>query len=96
MGPLDSVRFVHTAIAVEAGSLEHACTGASPDDLPGLGERVALLARVVDGHTHAEEPSIFPALEERAPHVAATYLSGHVDGRELFATRVPAIATAAS
>ncbi len=86
MNPIDMIRFVHTAITVEADALQAACSIVRGEtDARAIGERVAMLARVVNGHTHAEEQSVFPALDERAPHVSATYLFDHQDERALFA-----------
>jgi hypothetical protein len=97
MSPIDMIRFVHTAISLEVDSIELACAEASTAaDATALAERVALLARVVTGHTNAEEQSVFPALDERAPHVSATYLFDHADERELFETFASAARDAAS
>lgn len=97
MNPIDMIRFVHTAITTEAEAFDAACAAArTPDDARALGERVALLARVVNGHTHAEEQSVFPALDERAPHVSASYLFDHVDERALFSEIAAAAGEAAA
>jgi hemerythrin-like domain-containing protein len=85
MDPIDMIRFVHTAITTEADAFQGACAVvSSADDARSVADRVAKLARVVNGHTHAEEQSVFPALDERAMHVSASYLFDHVDERALF------------
>jgi hemerythrin-like domain-containing protein len=84
-GPIDALRFVHAAISREVVELEQLgdrCQG--PEDVRALGERVAFLGYVVKGHTDGEELGLFPALEERAPHVGAAYLHDHVDEQALF------------
>lgn len=80
---MSGVRFVHAAICVEARAIEET---ASRDQ--GLGDalgRIEFLARTVKLHTDGEEASIYPALEEKLPHVGAAYLHDHDEEDALFA-----------
>lgn len=85
-GPIDTLRFVHSAILAEAAALEREAHGASAaSDAAPLRERVALFSELVDAHTRGEEAGLFPVLSERAPKIAETYLFDHTEERELFA-----------
>ena len=82
-GPISGVRFVHAAICAEAEAIERAA--ASDEDLGNALERITFLSRTVKLHTDGEEASIFPALEEKMPAVAAAYLFDHDEEDALFA-----------
>lgn len=82
-GPISGVRFVHAAICTEVEAIERAA--ASDTDVGDALERITFLARTVKLHTDGEEASIFPALEEKMPAVAAAYLFDHDDEDALFA-----------
>jgi len=82
--PINALRFVHTAIQVEAEQLEEACRVASSPAAAGeLAPRFAFLAEVIDYHTSGEEIGLFPALVERAPRIADTYLFDHEEEETL-------------
>jgi len=82
-GPISGVRFVHAAICTEANAIERAA--ATDGGLGDALERITFLARTVKLHTDGEEASIFPALEEKMPAVAAGYLFDHDEEDALFA-----------
>lgn len=82
MGAIQSLRFVHTAIATEARALE---ARALSSELDGLDEAFAWFARLSKLHTDGEEVGLFPALEERVPNSGATFLHDHDEEEALFA-----------
>ena len=85
-GPIDSLRFVHTAILTEADDLESLIGAAStPSDAGALAERIAYFGHLVDLHTNGEEVGLFPPLVERDEAIAETYLFDHVEERASFA-----------
>lgn len=85
-GPIDSLRYVHTAIEVEAARLEtRALEASSPADASALAEDLAWLGELIGYHTRGEEAGLFPPLAEKLPHVHDTYLFDHVEERELLA-----------
>ena len=91
-GPIDALRFVHSAILAEAAALEQAAHDAgSPGDAAPLRERVALFSELVDAHTRGEEAGLFPVLAERAPKIADTYLFDHTEERALFAAMLDSL-----
>lgn len=83
-GPIDSLRYVHAAIEVEASALERrAREASSPAQAGALADDVAWFAEIVGYHTRGEEAGMFPPLAEKLPHVHDTYLFDHVEEREL-------------
>lgn len=85
-GPIDTLRFVHTAILVETTHLENRVREAGrPEDVADLGDAVDALAELVDFHTHGEEVGMFPPLREKWPTIDDTYLLDHEDERKLYA-----------
>src|SRR5262245_5451438 len=84
-GPIDALRFAHTAIERELLDLEKAVTSAaSAADVEPLGERFAFLEKFCDGHTRGEEIGLFPELDAKLPKFSATYLFDHGDERAAF------------
>jgi hemerythrin-like domain-containing protein len=85
-GPIDSLRFVHTALEREILSLEELVTAAStPDQAAALKDRFDFLERLGHGHTSGEEVGLFPALDEKIPGFSKTYVFDHGDERAAFA-----------
>ena len=85
-GPIDGLRFAHTAIERELTDLESLVSKASsPADVAALAERFAFLEKFCDGHTKGEELGLFPELDKKLPKVSATYLFDHGDERAAFA-----------
>jgi len=84
-GPIAGFRYIHEAIRRESAALatEAATLGPASDDV-AMHERVAWFARVVHLHTSGEEAGLFPALDQRAPHLAPLYLLDHREERERF------------
>lgn len=95
-GPIDSLRFVHTALEREITELEglvHSPNVAG--ERAKLTERFEFLEHVCDGHTRGEEHGLFPELDAKFPNYSRTYLFDHVDEREAFARIKAALAEGA-
>lgn len=90
--PIDSLRFVHTAIQVESAALVSLAADAAA--LPAMQGRLTDLADLIRAHTAGEEAGLFPALAERYPHYADTYLHDHVDERQTLDEAAAALAAA--
>lgn len=85
-GPIDSLRFVHTAIMTEAHELESLVAAAdTPSAAGALSDRIDYFGVLVNSHTKGEEVGLFPPLVERDEAIAETYLFDHVEERALFA-----------
>lgn len=85
-GPIDSLRFAHTAIERELIDLDRLVSSASATtDVVALAERFAFLEKFCDGHTRGEELGLFPELDAKLPKFSATYLFDHGDERAAFA-----------
>lgn len=85
-GPIDSLRFAHTAIERELMDLDRLVSSASSAaDVAGLAERFAFLEKFCDGHTKGEELGLFPELDAKLPKFSSTYLFDHGDERAAFA-----------
>ena len=85
-GPINALRFVHTAILAESDRIDDAAATASgADDLAALADDVAFFEDLVLLHTRGEELGLFPVLAEMAPHIDETYLFDHEDERRTFA-----------
>jgi hemerythrin-like domain-containing protein len=85
-GPIDTLRFVHSAIVAEAVRLEERAHGDLDEHLAAsLREDVAFLGGLLDAHTKGEEVGLFPRLDEKLPHYSDGYLFDHEDERALFA-----------
>ncbi len=85
-GPINALRFVHTAILTESDRLDRAAADAqSGGDLAPLADDVEFFEDLVLLHTRGEEIGLFPVIAEMAPHIDETYLHDHVDERETFA-----------
>jgi hemerythrin-like domain-containing protein len=83
--PIDSLLFVHQAIATEAASIERAVADASgPEDIGALADGITYFCTLVDLHTRGEEIGLFPVLAEKAPQIDVTYVFDHAEERELF------------
>jgi hemerythrin-like domain-containing protein len=84
-GPIDSLRFAHTALEREITDLERLVTGASaPKDAAALSDRFAFLDRFCEGHTRGEEVGLFPDLDAKIPKLSSTYVFDHGDERAAF------------
>jgi len=85
-GPIDGLKFAHTAIERELTDLDRLVTKAtSPADAAALADRFAFLERFCEGHTKGEEIGLFPTLDEKVPKLSQTYLFDHGDERAAFA-----------
>lgn len=85
-GPIDSLRFAHTAIERELVDLERQVSALeSTADAAPLAERFAFLEKFCEGHTRGEELGLFPDLDAKLPQFSATYLFDHGDERAAFA-----------
>lgn len=92
-GPINTLRFVHTAILNESDRIDDAATAAtSADVLSAIEDDVAFFEDLVLHHTRGEEIGLFPVLAELAPHIDETYLYDHEDERTTFAGLRAAIA----
>jgi hemerythrin-like domain-containing protein len=84
-GPIDSLRFAHTALQREITELERlVMAAAAPKDAAALAERFAFLDHFCEGHTSGEELALFPELDAKVPRLSSTYLFDHVDERAAF------------
>jgi hypothetical protein len=84
-GPINALRYVHTAILNESDRIDQAAADArTGDELVALAADVAFFEDLVLLHTRGEEIGLFPKLAELAPHIDETYLHDHVDERETF------------
>jgi len=84
-GPINALRFVHSAIFSEAERLENrAHSELGRDEARQLAAELAVFDRLMDGHTKGEEVGLFPKLAEREPHFAETYLRDHEVEHALF------------
>ena len=84
-GPINALRFVHTAILSESDRIDSATAAATdPGDLTALADDVAFFEDLVLLHTHGEEVGLFPVVAELAPHIDETYLFDHEDERRSF------------
>ena len=93
-GPIDSLRFVHTAILAESARLERATESAtSAEELRGLEADAAWFDELVNYHTRGEELGLFPLLAEKAPHIDDPYLFDHDSERRLLTGLREAIAS---
>lgn len=92
-GPINNLRFVHTAILRESDRIDDAAAAATgADDLSALADDVEFFEDLVLLHTQGEEIGLFPVLAELAPHIDETYLFDHEDERATFAALREAIA----
>lgn len=84
-GPIDSLRFVHTALCVEADAFERNVREAQkPQDVGALQKGFGILAELSEYHTRGEEVGLFPALKEKSANIEDTYLFDHQDERAMF------------
>jgi hypothetical protein len=84
-GPIDSLRFVHAALCVEADAFErNVREAANPADVAPLHKGFGILAEISEYHTRGEEIGLFPALKERSADIDTTYLYDHEDERAMF------------
>ncbi len=91
-GPINALRFVHSAILAESDRIDEAAASAtSGDDLTSLADDVAFFEDLVLLHTRGEEQGLFPVVAEAAPHIDETYLFDHEDERRTFAALRTAI-----
>lgn len=91
-GPINILRFVHTAILEESNRIDDAATSADgPDDLAAIADDVAFFDELVLLHTKGEEVGLFPVVAEMAPHIDETYLFDHESERETFSALGSAI-----
>jgi hypothetical protein len=85
-GPIDSLRFVHTALVREITDLDRLVADArTAEQAAVLGDRFAFLEKLSEGHTQGEEIGLFPDLDAKIPSLSKTYLFDHVDERAAFA-----------
>jgi len=92
-GPINALRFVHSAILHESACVDDAMAAATgADDLASMADDVELFEELVLRHTSGEELGMFPVLAELAPHIDDTYLYDHEEERATFATLREAIA----
>jgi hemerythrin-like domain-containing protein len=85
-GPIDSLRFVHTALEREILALEENVTTAkTPEQAASLKERFEFLERFGHGHTSGEEVGLFPQIDEKIPSFSKTFVFDHGDERAAFA-----------
>lgn len=90
--PIDSLRFVHTAILVEVERMRETIhSAASPEAVAHLAADLDFFIQLMEYHTRGEEIGLFPDLEKKAPHIADTYLVDHVSERETLAAMQAAI-----
>lgn len=81
-GPINSLRFVHSALTSEAAHIEAAITGAQgASDVAAVLADVQWYVEISDLHMKGEEAGLFPRLAEVAEHVDATYLHDHEEER---------------
>jgi len=91
-GPINALRFVHSAILLESQRLEDRAHGElSQEEAQQLGSELAVFDRLMDGHTKGEEIGLFPKLAERESHFAETYLRDHEVEHALFRDLAAAI-----
>lgn len=91
-GPINALRYVHSAILAESDRIDAAAdAAASGDELAELADDVAFFENLVLLHTKGEEHGLFPKLAEAAPHIDETYLFDHEDERQTFANLRSAI-----
>ena len=84
-GPIDSLRFVHTALEREILDLERlVSTAKTPDEAARTKDRFEFLERLCEGHTRGEEAALFPDLDTKIPSLSRTYLFDHEDERAAF------------
>jgi zinc finger-like protein len=84
-GPINALRFVHSAILHEANSVEERAHGElSADEAKQLGEDLSVFDELMRGHTHGEEVGLFPKLAEIESHFAQAYLRDHEVEHKLF------------
>ena len=84
-GPINALRFVHTAILSESDRIDEAArTASSGEDIAAVAEDVAFFEDLVLLHTSGEEKGLFPVIAEAAPHIDDTYLVDHEDERQTF------------
>lgn len=92
-GPINALRFVHTAILHESDRVDASVAAASSvEDLTAIADDVAFFEELVLLHTRGEELGMFPVLAELAPHIDETYLFDHEDERATFTALREAIA----
>ena len=92
-GPINTLRFVHTAILSESDRIDAAAAAATgSDELAAISDDVAFFEELVLLHTRGEELGMFPVLAELAPHIDETYLVDHEHERASFAALREAIA----
>jgi hemerythrin-like domain-containing protein len=85
-GPIDSLRFVHTALCREILDLEAIVGSATtPEQVAKVKERFAFLERFGHSHTRGEEAGLFPDLDAKVPGLSQTYVFDHADERDAFA-----------
>lgn len=93
-GPINALRYVHSAILSESDRIDEAAAGATTgDDLAALADDVAFFEDLVLLHTTGEELGLFPVLAEAAPHIDETYLFDHEDERKTFSALRDALAS---
>ena len=81
-GPMQMYVYIHDAILREVAELEARAKDLNRDDADEIAEltdRIAFFFSLVRKHEDTEEEVLFPALGERIPFVAETYLYDHDD-----------------
>lgn len=92
-GPINALRYVHSAILAESDRIDAVADGAdSVEDLAHLADDVAFFENLVLLHTTGEEQGLFPKVAAAAPHIDETYLFDHEDERQTFTNLRSAIA----
>lgn len=78
-GPIRGVLWIHNAILAETQTFQDAVRSlqsTQPID-PGLPEQFKFFRRVLEFHETSEDEQVFPILDEKYPHVSATYDFDH-------------------
>ncbi len=84
-GPIDTLRFVHTALEREIVDLERLVSVAkTPLEAAQTKDRFEFLEFLSEGHTRGEEAALFPDLDAKIPSLSRTYLFDHDDERAAF------------
>jgi hemerythrin-like domain-containing protein len=82
-GPIDSLRYAHTALDREVTDLLEAVSAlGSTAAAAALADRIEFLLSFGAGHTRAEEAGLFPDLDRVVPGIAAEYLADHQAERD--------------
>ena len=79
-GPMQIYLYVHDALMREVADFEETARELNRDDadeVAAFSQRVAWFQRMNAAHEDTEESVLFPALESRYPHIAASYEFDH-------------------